>query len=358
MEKNLIAAVVPVYNPEPGLLALCRNLQAKFPLVVVVDDGSRENVSDFSRLGAGVVLLRHEANQGKGCAIKTALDWLRRERQDVRVAVFADGDGQHRIEDICAVAEKAAASNDVVLGVRDFTKSAIPFRSRFGNVLTSFLVRMIFRFRIYDTQTGLRAIPARLFERMINLEGKRYEYEMRLFGLLRHAHERLAQVPIETIYLENNRASHFRPIRDSVLVYRGLFGTAFPKFICSSLLGFLVDNLVFTGVLMGLERTDLNRAKMIFGALAVARLVSATTNYFVNLKCVFSSRAHGGRSFVKYWLLVALIALLSYVGTTALTAALDLHGVIITMIKVAVEIVLFVLSYVLQKKWVFNVPSV
>lgn len=348
------AVVVPVFNPEPGLLELCRSLTSKFTLVIVVDDGSLENQGAFGILPNDVVILRHTVNRGKGRAIKTALEWLRNERPEVNAAVFADGDGQHRLEDIVAVAAKAEEDNHVVFGVRDFTKSNIPFRSRFGNVLTSFLVRLIFRFKIFDTQTGLRAIPSRMFDRMILLEGERYEYEMRIFGLLRALHEPLVQIPIETIYIDNNRVSHFRPIRDSILVYRGLFGTAFPKFIGSSILGFVVDNMVFTATLLVLQKIDLNLNTAIFGSLAIARAVSATLNYFVNLKCVFKSSSHFAVSFGRYWTLVALIAVLSYLGTTFLVSKLGLTGPIITAVKIVVEVVLFVLSFTLQKKWVFK----
>lgn len=348
------AVVVPVFNPEPGLLELCRSLTSKFTLVIVVDDGSQENQGAFGILPNDVVILRHTVNRGKGRAIKTALEWLKNERPEVNAAVFADGDGQHRLEDIVAVAAKAEEDNHVVFGVRDFTRSNIPFRSRFGNVLTSFLVRLIFRFKVFDTQTGLRAIPSRMFNQMISLEGERYEYEMRIFGLLRALHEPLVQIPIETIYIDNNRVSHFRPVRDSILVYRGLFGTAFPKFIGSSILGFVVDNLVFTFALLILERTLENQRIEIFLALVIARAISATTNYLINLKCVFTKNNVDWLSFVRYWLLVLLIATLSYCGTTCLSSAYGTSGVMTTVIKIVVETVLFLLSFQMQKYWVFG----
>jgi len=70
------AAVIPVYNPEPGLEPLCEALCASFPVVVVVDDGSRAALDAFARLPKPVTLLRHDRNRGKGRAIKTALAWL------------------------------------------------------------------------------------------------------------------------------------------------------------------------------------------------------------------------------------------------------------------------------------------
>lgn len=353
--KN-VAGVIPVYNPEAGLTALCQGLIAHFPLVVVVDDGSDEHVDDFKRLPKEVVILRHEVNLGKGRAIKRAFEWLRQNHPEISGVVFADGDGQHRIEDIVDVAERMEATGHVTLGVRDFSKSSTPFRSRFGNVLTSFLVRLFFRIEIFDTQTGLRAIPSRLFTAMLGTPGERYEYEMRLFGMLRDHQEMLEQVPIQTIYIENNRASHFRPIRDSIRVYRGLFGTTisrFLKFSLSSLVGFGLDNLVFTVALYVLQSFGLLRRYDILIALVIARLMSATINYLLNRILVFGAKGRALPSFVRYWTLVLLIAALSYVGTALLSYVFDAQGIVITSVKVIVETVLFVLSYKVQKHWVF-----
>lgn len=229
IRKDNVAAVIPVFNPEPGLTALAASLLESYSTVVVVDDGSRENTEGFDALPEGVSIVRHEVNRGKGRAIKTAIAWLKENRPQVEVAVFVDGDGQHRPEDVERVVDRSLETRSAVLGVRDFRKAGIPFRSRFGNVVTAFLVRLMYRIPIYDTQTGLRAIPSRLFDMMLATDGERFEYEMRLFGKLAEAHEPLEQVSIETIYIASNRASHFRPVRDTVRIYRGLFGGRFLK---------------------------------------------------------------------------------------------------------------------------------
>lgn len=349
-----LAVVVPVYIPEPGLKGLCTSLLELTPYVIVVDDGSNRDCEKFGEIPSDVRILCHVQNRGKGRAIKTGISWVKENLPHVKVIVFADGDGQHRLEDIEKTARNAMATGNVTLGVRDFSKANIPLRSRFGNVLTSFFVRHIFKLTIYDTQTGLRAIPSRLFDAMLSTPGERYEYEMRLFGMLRDHKEHLEQVPIETIYIENNRASHFHPIKDSIRVYRGLFGGMFIKFGLSSLLGFLVDNVVFTIVLLSLQAQGILRRYDILISLIVARIVSATINYACNRALVFRSRAGVAVSFSKYWALVLLIAVLSYVGTASFAALFDALGVNITGIKILVETVLFVLSYHLQKRWVFK----
>lgn len=353
-----VVAVVPVYDPEPGLIGLCSALAASFGTVLVVDDGSVSRTDEFLRLPPGVTLVRHGRNRGKGRAIKTALGWIAANRPSAKGAVFADGDGQHRAGDVVRVAARMVETDRTTLGVRNFARSATPLRSRFGNAVTSWLVRLFFGLRIHDTQTGLRAIPTRLFGAMQDVPGERYEYEMRLFGLLRERREALEQVPIETVYIAGNRASHFRPLADSLRVYRGLFGMTLARlfwFSLSSLTGFLVDNVAFTALVFVLEAAELPRRQGILVALVAARVVSATANYLCNRYLVF--RAQGGGwavSFGRYAALVAAIAALSYAGTAALSAAFDARGVAITCLKVVVETVLFVLSYRLQSRWVFG----
>ncbi len=353
--KDDVAAVVPVYNPEPGLKALCVSLVRAYGTVVVVDDGSTEHVEDFDTLPDGVQLVRHEVNRGKGRAIKTSIEWLKVNRPNVRVAVFVDGDGQHRPADVAKVVAKAQVTDHVVLGVRDFSQAKIPFRSRFGNSLTSFLVRLIYRIPIFDTQTGLRAIPSRLFDLMLATSGERYEYEMRLFGMLDEADETLEQIRIGTIYLENNRASHFHPVRDSIRVYQGLFGSGPLKFLFSSLTGFAVDIGAFTAILSFFEKFSLlNVATAILIAHGVARILSAGVNYELNRRLVFESKARPVDSVWKYATLAVLIWTLSYVCTTVFTMTFNATGVHITVIKLVTDIVLFILSYHIQKGWVFG----
>lgn len=128
----------------------------------------------------------------------------------------------------------------------------------------------------------------------------------------------------------------------------------FGRFSVSSLLGFAVDNLVFTVVLLPLQSKDILRRYDILIALVVARAISATVNYAANKKFVFRSHAAVAASFTRYWALVLAIAALSYVGTSLVSYALDLRGAHITAAKIVVETGLFVLSYRLQRTWVFR----
>ena len=106
--------------------------------------------------------------------------------------------------------------------------------------------------------------------------------------------------------------------------------------------------------MFALQRTGMLRRWEILISLAVARAVSATLNYVCNRSFVFRSRTSFAGSFSRYWALVLLVAALSYVLTATLSAWLDVRGAPVTVVKVAVESALFILSYRLQKKWVFG----
>lgn len=163
-------------------------------------------------------VLTHSVNRGKGAALKTGFDYL----ADVNI-ITADADGQHTPEDIVRIAEALKTyEHGLVLGVRSFT-GKVPFRSRFGNWWTRIWFFVLTRLWVRDTQTGLRGIPAALLPRVSALEGERYEYEMVMLADAKRHPMRPLQIPIETIYLNDNSASHFSPLKDTVRIYRALF---------------------------------------------------------------------------------------------------------------------------------------
>ncbi len=353
MKYAFATVLIPAYNPDEKLTRLLDELLPLFKDIVVVNDGSTVGREVFDGVRArGIPVLVHEANRGKGAALKTGFKWIMENRPDAEVVVTADADGQHRPEDIARVAEAALAHpGGLTLGVRAFT-GKVPLRSRFGNWWTRQVFFLMTGLRVRDTQTGLRGIPAALLPRMLELEGDRYEYEMRMLADAKRHDEPPVQVPIETVYIAENASSHFNPLVDSVRIYGALL-----KFCISSVGCFLLDNALFTVALWVSDAlTDWKRATDVFVALVAARAVSATVNYVCNRKLVFKSKVSKRKSFAKYWLLVLFIMSAGYLFTAGIARALDLpaKGFAITAVKIAVETVLFFVSYGAQKRWIFK----
>lgn len=230
-----VVPVVPAYDPGEGrLIALVRRLRGDFTHIVVVDDGSTRGCTAFDEVGSEVdVVLRHSANRGKGAALKTAFAWVREHLPDAVGVVTVDCDGQHAPEDVLRVAEELVRAPDggLVLGVRSFGRG-VPFRSRFGNLWTRGLFRFLTGLAVSDTQTGLRGIPASLLPRVLSIPGDRYEYEIRMLADARRHPVPPREVPIRTIYLDGNSASHYRPLRDTLLTQSALWGCIFPSARC------------------------------------------------------------------------------------------------------------------------------
>ena len=128
----------------------------------------------------------------------------------------------------------------------------------------------------------------------------------------------------------------------------------FIRFSASSVVGFVADNFVFIGVLFAVEDHVTYRRTAILISLAVARLFSASLNYACNRWFVFRSDAGVVTSFAKYWTLVAMVAILSYAGTSGICWLCDFRGWAISATKIVVETVLFLLSYRVQRRWVFH----
>ncbi len=225
------AVVVPAYQPDEKLLELIRELRRlrPFQLIIVVNDGSSPKLRDlFARLQhSQVEVLHHSQNMGKGQALKTAFQHYLNLAGDAALGLItADADGQHCVEDILALSDALAKMPlHLHLGVRDFTaasmKSAgIPWRSRFGNVLTGYIFRKICSTPLYDTQTGLRGIPVSLLKSLIQSKSQGYELEMEMLLMAARQEIRMNQIPIKTIYFNQNTQSHFNPLRDSFKIYR------------------------------------------------------------------------------------------------------------------------------------------
>ena len=176
-----ICIIIPSLHPDDKLLALLKNLrEGGFSRIILVDDGSGEKYRSYFRAGEeeyGCVVLRHHVNCGKGRALKTAFNHYLNTMPDCVGVVTVDSDGQHRLDDIRKCADDMLEHPEaLILGSRDFSQENVPTRSRFGNVMTRNVFRLLCGVKITDTQTGLRAMANPLIERFLTTKGERFEY--------------------------------------------------------------------------------------------------------------------------------------------------------------------------------------
>ena len=337
MEASRIA-LIPAYEPDDKMTALAGELAAQGFRVVIVDDGSGADCARvFADAARYAAVLCHETNRGKGAAIKTGLAWISEHAAGRYTVVTVDADGQHLPEDAVRVCEAAEAEPDaLILGSRSFREA--PFRNRFGNGVTRWVFRLSTGVSVYDTQTGLRAFSDALVPALRGVNGERYEYEMNVLMYWAKDGRPIREVSIRTVYIDGNTHSHFSVVRDSVRIYREIL-----KFSAASFACFLVDYSLFCILSAATGTVALSNI--------LARIVSGSVNYTLNRKLVFESKAGVGRSLVEY---AALACGILALNTLLLWLLVTMLGLNRYFAKILVEAVLFVVSYIVQKRWIFR----
>ncbi|MGI6755561.1 MAG: glycosyltransferase [Atopobiaceae bacterium] len=358
--------IIPALEPTSQLRGLVEDLRAcGLERIVVVDDGSHGGADVFAALERmGVRVVRHQQNKGKGAAIKTGIQEMRSLWPDAPGFVTCDADGQHSARDAVKLARTSQlAPQQLILGVRNLCGSKVPARSKLGARFSTLFFKLQTGITCTDTQTGLRCVPASLFSLAEATAGERYEYEMNFLVACARQGVTFTQVPIETRYFDHNAGSHFHPIRDSYQIYR-----SFVRFTGASLLSAALDLALFWLLFSALDTAQVGRTALL--ATVGARVVSGLFNFFLNRTWSFSTElaphAHRARrtagsahshataiQLLKY----GALFLCQMLASGAATAGLIMVALPALPAKMLVDSSLFVLSYYVQRRWVFATPK-
>jgi putative flippase GtrA len=337
-----VAVLIPAYNPDDRLPAFVAELRrtGQFRQIIVVDDGSRDDCRPlFAALAAsaGVTVLHHAVNLGKGAALKTGLNHFCCTMPAACGLVTADADGQHLTADVLEVAQRLLrAPESLILGSRQFA-GTVPLRSRWGNLITKYAFWGLVGKKLDDTQSGLRGIPQRLARQLLRVKNCGYEFELDMLVHCRQAGVPILTCPIATVYLDDNRSSHFHPLFDSLKIYG-----VFLRFIAASLTTAVVDYAVFVLVYGAVAN--------VLAAQSSARLVAIGINFVLARQAVFHSRERVARALWKFILLVAVMGATSY---CLIQTAMYAFGWNVIAAKVASELLVYLANFAIQRDFIF-----
>ena len=302
--------LIPAYEPDEELVKLVPRLKEAGFAVLVIDDGSGEGYRPiFDAVRGEATVVTHERNRGKGAALKTGMRYIRDKMPECAYFVTCDADGQHRVEDVCRVRDKLHAGHGFVLSVR-VPKKGTPLRSKIGNSLSRVTYTILANRYLSDNQSGLRGFARSHIDWLVEVEKNNYDYEMNMLYYAAKKGIRITTVPIETIYINNNAASHFNPIGDTVRIYRSLYRLAL-----GTVVGFLVGQLLVLAASLTVGYDYL--LVTLPTAAAVVWCVTALLNRFVIFKSTrcydyLSSVIYTGMSWFFYtfalWLCKYLVA--------------------------------------------------
>jgi glycosyltransferase involved in cell wall biosynthesis len=174
-----ITVILPAYNEEVSIGSIVLLTRFYADSVIVIDDGSVDRTAEIARK-AGAEVIVHEANAGKGGALKTGFEAAADMGADIIVTM--DSDGQHNPADIPKlVAPIIEGDADIVNGSRYLNglgKNTPAYR-RVGQTVLDKFTNMSSGIKITDSQSGFRAFAASTIENFrFNAQGMAIESEM------------------------------------------------------------------------------------------------------------------------------------------------------------------------------------
>ena len=213
--KDRFSVVIPVFNHEQTVADVVHRTLALDLPVVVVDDGSTDSTYDRIKGIAGIRILRHRSNRGKGAALMTGFS---QAEKTSAWAITLDADGQHDPRDAAAlVAAIPHNKRPIVVGKRQGMLAAeAPWTSRFGRGFSNFWVHMAGGPSLADSQSGFRIYP--LPECLhLGVESRRFQFEVEVLAKANWNRIPVIEAPISVTYRPGTpRISHFHPFFDFV----------------------------------------------------------------------------------------------------------------------------------------------
>lgn len=217
-------AVLPCYNVGDLCVPVIEQTAEFVDKILAVDDGSTDDTPKHLA-GAGIAMLTHPENAGKGAALITAFERILNDPEYAQydAILTIDGDGQHNPQEIPLLLEAFGREpGSVVVGTREVDRPDIKARRRWGNIISRYFISKTCGQYIPDTQSGFRIFSRELLGKILpGLGPGRYETETAFLILAARAGHKIVPVSISTIYTdEAEQVSSFNPYLDTYLVFK------------------------------------------------------------------------------------------------------------------------------------------
>ncbi|MFH1085055.1 MAG: glycosyltransferase family 2 protein [Chloroflexota bacterium] len=216
-----LSVLMPVYNEEAGLATILARVAA-VPIekeIIVVDDCSRDRTADILaetlRQGAipGLRVIRHSSNQGKGAAIRTAL-----QAASGDAVIIQDADLEYDPHDYAALLQPIVEGRSrVVYGVRHLNAQR-PLM-RLGNQFLTWLTNLLYGVRLHDMETCYKVMTADI-GRTLDIECNRFDLEPEITAKIVRQGHAIVEVPISYAPRQDKKLS---PWKDGWPAVRALF---------------------------------------------------------------------------------------------------------------------------------------
>ena len=217
-----ISVIIPMYNEasiiEETAKTLYEYMSGRFSdwELLFSDDGSRDGCGDIVR-GLelpNVRVVGYEKNQGKGCAVRTA---MLEATGDIRM--FTDADLAYGTEVIGRVYDTFEANQDaeMVIGSRNISSDGYEGYTLIRKIMSKVYIKVLCvagGFKLSDSQCGCKAFKGEAAEKVFTrceVNGFAFDFEAILWAVKYGM--KIVEMPVKII---NHRESKVRMIRDTL----------------------------------------------------------------------------------------------------------------------------------------------
>ena len=273
-----VVVAMPAFNEERYIGTLVLKARKYADSVIVVDDGSRDGTAEIARL-AGAFIIRHPENKGKGTAIQSILDEVKKEIPDV--LILLDADSQHDPDEIPRLIKPVLDGYDLVVGSRKLEKNRIPFLRRIGQKILLQSTRTLTRNKITDSESGFKAFSRKAIA-ALELSQKGFAVESEMIAVAEEKNLKITEVPISVQY--KGDSSTLNPIRHGLGVLTqimGMISERRPLFF----FGILGGILTLGGLIAGIRTLQIVTANHV---VPMGTVMLAVLLLIIGVFCVFT----------------------------------------------------------------------
>jgi glycosyltransferase involved in cell wall biosynthesis len=217
MHENILSTIqscviIPTYNNEKTLERVILKTLNYTSDVIIVNDGSTDSTREILQKFPELHQIHFPKNQGKGMALRAG--FKEALKLGYHNAITIDSDGQHFPEDFEVFINEIQENGEALLiGDRNMEQDGIPGKSSFGNRISTFWYWFETGIKLHDTQSGFRLYPIKRME-SLKYFTRKFEFEIEVIVKADWDGIPVKNVPIQVLYDESERVSHFRPFKD------------------------------------------------------------------------------------------------------------------------------------------------